>query len=43
VKTLGELARRGDVKEAVLREAIERYQLADVTAPPAGETEGSSE
>ena len=43
VKTLGELARRGDVKEAVLREAIERYQLDDVSAPPAGETEGSSE
>ncbi len=43
VKTLGELARRGEVKEAVLREAIERYQLGDVTAPPAGETEGSSE
>jgi pyruvate dehydrogenase E1 component len=43
VKTLGELARRGEVKESVLREAIERYQLGDVTAPPAGETEGSSE
>jgi pyruvate dehydrogenase E1 component len=43
VKTLGELARRGEVKETVLREAIERYQLGDVTAPPAGETEGSSE
>jgi pyruvate dehydrogenase E1 component len=43
VKTLGELARRGEVKEAVLREAIDRYQLGDVTAPPAGETEGSAE
>jgi len=43
VKTLGELARRGEVKQEVLREAIERYQLGDVTAPPAGETEGSSE
>ena len=43
VKTLGELARRGEVKEAVVREAIDRYQLGDVTAPPAGETEGSSE
>ncbi len=43
VKTLGELARRGEVKEEVVREAIDRYQLGDVTAPPAGETEGSSE
>jgi pyruvate dehydrogenase E1 component len=43
VKTLGELARRGEVKEAVVREAIDRYQLGDVSAPPAGETEGSSE
>ena len=43
VKTLGELARRGEVKEAVVREAIDRYQLGDVTAPPAGETEGSAE
>jgi pyruvate dehydrogenase E1 component len=43
VKTLGELARRGEVKTEVLRDAIDRYQLGDVTAPPAGETEGSSE
>ncbi len=43
VRTLGELARRGEVKREVVREAIDRYQLGDVTAPPAGETEGSSE
>ncbi|HEX6921591.1 MAG TPA: pyruvate dehydrogenase (acetyl-transferring), homodimeric type [Actinomycetes bacterium] len=43
VKTLGELARRGEIKREVLREAIDRYQLRDVTAAPAGETEGSSE
>jgi pyruvate dehydrogenase E1 component len=43
VKTLGELARRGEVKMEVLREAIDRYQLGDPAAPPPGETEGSSE
>jgi pyruvate dehydrogenase E1 component len=43
LRTLGELARRGEVKREAMREAIERYRLDDVTAPPAGETEGSSE
>jgi pyruvate dehydrogenase E1 component len=43
VKTLGELARRGDMKPEAMREAIERYQLGDVTAAPAGETEGAGE
>ncbi|MDQ1617342.1 MAG: pyruvate dehydrogenase component [Actinomycetota bacterium] len=43
VKTLAELGRRGEVKQEAAREAIERYQLADVTAPPAGETEGGAE
>ena len=42
-KTLGELAKAGEVKPEAMREAVERYQLRNVTAPPAGETEGSSE
>jgi pyruvate dehydrogenase E1 component len=42
-KTLGELARRGEVKPEAMREAIDRYQLGDVTAAPAGETEGAGE
>jgi pyruvate dehydrogenase E1 component len=42
-KTLSELARRGEVKRETAREAIDRYQLGDVTAPPAGETAGGAE
>jgi len=42
-KTLAELARRGEVKRETAREAIDRYQLWDVTAPPAGETAGGAE
>jgi len=30
------------VKPEAMRQAIERYRLGDVTAPPAGETEGSA-
>ena len=33
-KVLGELVRRGEVKPEATREAIDRYQLADVTAAP---------
>jgi pyruvate dehydrogenase E1 component len=43
VRTLSELARRGEIKRETVREAIDRYRLEDVTAAPAGETEGSSE
>jgi pyruvate dehydrogenase E1 component len=43
VRTLGELARRGEVKRELVREAIDRYQLDDVNAAPTAETEGSSE
>ena len=43
VKTLGELAKTGEVKPEAMREAVEKYRLRDVTAPPSGETEGSSE
>ena len=42
-KTLAELARRGEVKPETAREAIDRYRIWDVTAPPAGETEGGAE
>jgi pyruvate dehydrogenase E1 component len=42
-KTLAELARRGEVKAETAREAIDRYRIWDVTAPPAGETEGGAE
>ncbi len=43
VKTLGELVRRGELKPEILREAVDRYALRDVTAPPSGSAEGSSE
>jgi pyruvate dehydrogenase E1 component len=43
VKVLGELARRGDIKPESMREAIDRYQLADVNAAPTAETEGGAE
>jgi pyruvate dehydrogenase E1 component len=43
VKALAELARRGEVKREAVREAIDRYQLDDVTAAPATETEGGAE
>jgi pyruvate dehydrogenase E1 component len=42
-KVLGELAKRGDIKPEAMREAIERYQLADVNAAPTAETEGGAE
>jgi len=43
VKVLGELARQGEIKPEAMREAIERYRLADVTAAPTAETEGGAE
>jgi pyruvate dehydrogenase E1 component len=41
VATLAQLAKKGEVKSKVVREAIEKYQLEDVTAADAGNTEGS--
>ncbi|MGZ4609116.1 MAG: pyruvate dehydrogenase (acetyl-transferring), homodimeric type [Actinomycetes bacterium] len=43
VRTLSELARRGEVKRETVREAIDRYQLGDVNAAPATETAGGAE
>ena len=43
VKVLGELAKRGEVKPETMREAIDRYQLADVNAAPTAESEGGAE
>jgi pyruvate dehydrogenase E1 component len=40
--TLGELARRGEVKPEVPREALDKYQLLSITAAGAGNTEGSA-
>ena len=41
VATLSRLAKQGEVKAKVVKEAIEKYQLEDVTAADAGNTEGS--
>ena len=41
VATLAQLAKNGEIKSKVVREAIEKYQLEDVTAADAGNTEGS--
>jgi pyruvate dehydrogenase E1 component len=41
VATLAQLAKKGEVKAKVVREAIEKYQIDDVTAAEAGNTEGS--
>ncbi len=43
VRVLGELARRGEIKPEAMREAIDRYRLADVNAAPTAETEGGAE
>jgi pyruvate dehydrogenase E1 component len=42
VAALSELARRGEVKHEVVTEAINRYQLLDVKAAPAGNTGGET-
>ena len=42
VATLAELARRGEVKPEAPREALERYQLLDVRAAGAGNTDGAA-
>jgi pyruvate dehydrogenase E1 component len=41
VATLQQLAKQGDVKAKVVQEAIDKYQINDVTAADAGNTEGS--
>ena len=43
VTVAGELAKRGEVKPEAMREAIDRYQLADVNAAPTAEAEGGAE
>ena len=41
VATLAELAKKGEVKNKVVKEAIDKYRIFDVTAADAGNTEGS--
>ncbi len=41
VATLAELAKKGEIKTKVVKEAIEKYRIYDVTAADAGNTEGS--
>ena len=41
VATLAELAKAGEVKEAVVQEAIDKYRIFDVRSADAGNTEGS--
>jgi pyruvate dehydrogenase E1 component len=43
VRTLSELARRGEVKRESVREAIDRYDLGNVNAAPIVEAAGGSE
>jgi len=43
VRTLAALAKRGEVKPEVTREAIDRYRLGDVNAAPTAEAEGGAE
>jgi pyruvate dehydrogenase E1 component len=42
VQTLSELARRGEVKRETIREALDRYNLTDVTATTATEAGGDT-
>jgi pyruvate dehydrogenase E1 component len=41
VATLAELAKVGEVKDSVVKEAINKYRIFDVSAADAGNTEGS--
>jgi pyruvate dehydrogenase E1 component len=43
LRVLEQLVKRGERDQSVLREATDRYQLADVTAAPSGNAEGSGE
>jgi pyruvate dehydrogenase E1 component len=42
VKVLSQLAKRGEVKPEIPRDALEKYRLLDVTAAQAGSTAGDS-
>jgi pyruvate dehydrogenase E1 component len=41
VATLNQLAKSGDIKSKLVKEAINKYRIFDVTAADAGNTEGS--
>ncbi|MEY4444003.1 MAG: hypothetical protein RL301_82, partial [Actinomycetota bacterium] len=41
VATLSQLAKSGDIKSKLVKEAINKYRIFDVTAADAGNTEGS--
>ena len=41
VAVLQQLAKSGEVKQSVVKEAVEKYRIFDVTAADAGNTEGS--
>jgi pyruvate dehydrogenase E1 component len=41
VATLAQLAKKGEIKTKVVKQAIEKYRIDDVTAADAGNTEGS--
>ena len=41
VATLQQLAKQGEIKAKIVQEAIDKYQIHDVTAADAGNTEGS--
>ena len=42
VAALAELAKAGEIKSKLVREALTKYRLDDVTAAEAGNTEGAS-
>jgi pyruvate dehydrogenase E1 component len=41
VATLNQLAKSGDIKSKLVKAAIDKYRIFDVTAADAGNTEGS--
>lgn len=41
IATLAELAKAGEVKQSVIQEAIDKYQINDINAADPGNTEGS--
>jgi pyruvate dehydrogenase E1 component len=41
VATLAQLAKSGEIKESIVKEAIDKYRIFDVMAADAGNTEGS--
>ena len=42
VQTLSDLSRRGEIKPEIVREALDRYRLSDVTATTAVEAGGDT-